>query len=125
MFGIVAPECEWSMILSYVQFEALDEGTGLPIRNCAGSYNNLVPRGTKVSATDVTQKVFFEHLYWFQDRPYLSSESTVRVLPHPHCSIFNYFSIFVQFFSDVAPHFWSAHDSPVWQSPGTLPVSPP
>jgi len=42
----------------------------------------------------------------------LSSESTVRVLPHPHCSLYNYFSISVQFFSDVAPHFLSAHDSP-------------
>ena len=27
---------------------------GLTIRNCAGSSNNLVPRGTKVSAIDVT-----------------------------------------------------------------------
>ena len=36
---------------------------GLPISNCAGSCNNLVPRGTKVSAIDVTQKVFFQCLY--------------------------------------------------------------
>ena len=36
---------------------------GLPISNCAGSCNNLVPRGTKVSAIDVTQKVFSECLY--------------------------------------------------------------
>jgi len=42
----------------------------------------------------------------------MSSESTVRVLPHPHCSLYNYFSISVQFFSDVALHFLSAHDSP-------------
>jgi len=33
---------------------------GLPIRNCAESSNNLVPRVTKVSAMDVTQKIFFE-----------------------------------------------------------------
>jgi len=44
------------------------EGTGtrvpgLPISNCAGSCNNLMPRGAKVSAIDVTQKVFFECLY--------------------------------------------------------------
>ena len=42
----------------------------------------------------------------------MSSESTVRVLPHPHCSVYNCFSIFVQFFPDVAPHFLSAHDPP-------------
>jgi len=85
---------------------------GLPIRNCAGRSNNLVPRGTKVSAIDVTWKVFCERLYWFQDWAHLSSKSTVRVLPHPHCSLYNYISISVQFFSDVAPHFLSAYDSP-------------
>jgi len=72
------------------------------------SSNNLLPRGTKVSAIDVTSKVFFDRLYWFQDWLYLSSESTVCVLPHPHCSCNNYLSISVHFFS----HFWSAHDSP-------------
>ena len=90
---------------------ALGRVTGLPIRNCAGSSNNLVIRGTNVSAIDVTVQVCFERLYWFQDRAHLSSESTVRVLPHPHCLPNNCFSIFVQFFSDVAPHFLSAHYS--------------
>jgi len=85
---------------------------GLPMRNCAGNSNNLVPRSTKVSAIDVTPKVFFERLYWFQDWPYLRSESTVCVLPHPHFSRYNYFSIFVQCFSDMAPHCLSAHDLP-------------
>jgi len=85
---------------------------GLPIRDCARSSNNLVPRGAKLSAIDVTLKVFFQRLYWFQDWAHLSPESTVRVLPHPHCSLNNYFSISVQFFSDVTPHFLSAHDSP-------------
>ena len=31
--------------------------------------------------------------------------------PHPHCSLNSYFSICVQFFPEVAPHFWSAHGS--------------
>jgi len=35
---------------------------GLPIRNCADISNNLVPRGTKVSAIDVKAKAFFERL---------------------------------------------------------------
>jgi len=81
---------------------------------CAGSSNNLVPRVTKVSAIDVTLNVFFERLYWFQDWPHLSSESTVRVLPHPHCSIENYISISVQCFR-MCPSFF------VSTRPGTLP----
>ena len=36
---------------------------GLPIRNCAGISNNLVPRGTEVSTVDVTAKTIFERLY--------------------------------------------------------------
>jgi len=33
---------------------------GLSIGKCAGISNNLVPRGTKVSAVDVTAKTVFE-----------------------------------------------------------------
>ena len=36
---------------------------GLPVKNCARVSNNLVPRGTKVNAIDVTTKTFFERLY--------------------------------------------------------------
>jgi len=37
---------------------------GLPIRDCAASSNNLVPRGAKVSAIDVTVKtILHESLY--------------------------------------------------------------
>jgi len=36
---------------------------GLTIEDCAGSFNNFVPRGTKLSAIDVTAKALFEHLY--------------------------------------------------------------
>ena len=45
---------------------------------------------------------------------------TVHVLPHPHSSNDYYFSIFEQFFSDVAPHFLSVHDSPSHIHPKTL-----
>jgi len=44
----------------------------------------------------MTSKIVFERLYWSQDWAHLSPESTVRVLPHTHCSLYNYFSIFVQ-----------------------------
>jgi len=37
---------------------------GLPISNCASYCNMLAPSNTKVSAIDVTQKVFFECLYF-------------------------------------------------------------
>ena len=43
-----------------------DESTGTPFSNCAGSYNNLVPRGAKMSALDMTQKVFFECLCMYR-----------------------------------------------------------
>ena len=70
------------------------------------SSNNSVPMGAKVSAIEVTPKIFFERLYWFQDWAHLSPESTVRVLPHPHYSLYNYFSIFVHFFPDISPPFF-------------------
>ena len=52
----------------------------------------------------------------------MSSESTVRVLPHPHCSLYSYFSISVQFCSDV-PLIFCQHTihQVIWPSPG-LPV---
>jgi len=36
---------------------------GRSIGDCAEISNNLVPRGTKLSAIDVTSKAFFERLY--------------------------------------------------------------
>jgi len=52
------------------------EGTGTAVRNCEGSSNNSVPRDTKVSAIDVTPKVFFECLCWFQDWDHFFSNSS-------------------------------------------------
>jgi len=80
--------------------------------NCAGSSNNLVPRGIKLSAIDVTAKAFFERLYLVLGVSPFEPESTVLTHPHPHCSLNSYFSISVQFFSQLAPHFLAAHDSP-------------
>jgi len=42
----------------------------------------------------------------------VSSLSLSFKLPHIHCSVETNFSISEHFFSDVAPHFLSAHDSP-------------
>ena len=96
---------------------------GLPIRNCAESSKNLLPRVSrwKVNAINVTRKIIFERLYYFQDWAHVSSVSTVRVLPHPHSSHDNYFSNLVRYFSDVAPHFCQhmIHQV-IWPSPGTI-----
>ena len=97
------------------------EGTGLPIRNCAGSSNNLVPKGTKVSAIDLTPKVFFERLCWFEDWAHLSSESPVcGMCVCYHTPTVDQQKISVHFFQ-MWISFLSAHDSPViWPCPGTL-----
>ena len=39
---------------------------GLPIRDCAGSYNSSVSRCTKVNTTDVIVKTIFERFYLVQ-----------------------------------------------------------
>jgi len=46
----------------------------------------------------------------FRTGPIWTLSQTVRVLPHPHCSLEkNCFSISEHFFSHVSPHFFSAH----------------
>jgi len=40
---------------------------GLPIRNCAGSSSNLVPKGYQGERNRRDVKKFFQRLYWFQD----------------------------------------------------------
>ena len=37
--------------------------SGLPLRNCADMFNNLVQRSAQVSARDVTENIIFERLY--------------------------------------------------------------
>ena len=39
---------------------------GLPVRDCAESYNSSVPRCAKVSTVDVMKKTIFERLYLVQ-----------------------------------------------------------
>jgi len=80
---------------------------GLPIRTCADISNNLVPRGTKVSATNVEAKAFFERLYLVPGLRKIAPFVTMPSAPtSPHLSICDYFSILVQFFSRVAPQFF-------------------
>ena len=45
-----------------VQYGAV-EGTGTPYWELCGKLQHLVPRGTKLSAIDMTAKAFFERLY--------------------------------------------------------------
>jgi len=95
---------------------------GLPIGNCAGSSNNLIPRVTKLSATNETVKAFFERLYLvlglssFEPRvscPYtLTSPLLIRQLFLDFCAIF--------FLS--GPSFFCQHTihKVIWPSSGTL-----
>jgi len=93
-------------------FDVTPRVPGLPITNCAGSCNNLVPRDTKMSAKNVTPKVSFERSYWFQDSAHLSSESTIRFLPHPHCYTTTISRFLYKFFRMWPLIFLSAHYSP-------------
>ena len=61
---------------------------GLPIGDCAGSSNNLVPKGFKLSSIDVTEKALFERLYLilglssFEPRvncPYAPTTPTIQI----------------------------------------------
>jgi len=103
--------CGWEWWLAGATRESVATATevagatrvpGLPIRNFAGISNNLAPRGAKVSEHRHSLSVCI----WFRDWAHLSPESTVRVLPHPHRSPNNYFSIFVQFSSPNGPSFF-------------------
>jgi len=85
---------------------------GLPIRECARGCNNREHTRTQLSAIDVTGKAFFERLYLV---PGLSpSEPRVHCpyAPTPPPLVRQLFLDFRAFFSHVAPHFLSAHDSP-------------
>jgi len=80
---------------------------GLPIRNCAGISNNLVPRGFKVSAINVMAKEFDLWAFIFGFKFRIGHIWAPRQLSlctyNPDRSLTNYFSISVQFFSPNGP----------------------
>jgi len=58
---------------------------------------------------------------WFQDRANLRPLSPCPRSPHPHRSLYCYFSISVQCFSRVVPqYFCQTIHQVIWPSPGTL-----
>jgi hypothetical protein len=86
---------------------------GLPVRNCARVSNNLVPRGTKVNAIDVTTKTFFERLYLFPELSPSKAPSQLSVCPHTptvHTTTISRFPC--NFLPQTARQFCCQHDSP-------------
>jgi len=95
---------------------------GLPIGDCAEISNNLVPRGTKLSAIDVTSKAIFERLYVvlglspFEPRVKCPYTPTLPPLTR---------KLFLDFRAIVfpsGPSFFYQHTihQVIWPSPGTL-----
>jgi len=95
---------------------------GLPIRDCAGSSNNLAPRCPKLSAIDVTAKIFFERLYLVLGLAPICALSQLSVCSHTptvHSPAISRFPC--NFFQKWPFNFVGQHDSQViWPSPGIL-----
>ena len=101
------------------------EGTWLPIRDCAGSLNNCVPRRPELSATDVAAKTIFECLYL------VSCWETIGKICHhalgahtPGVHVSDISRFLCKILSQVAPQFVCQTIrqviSVIWPSPGTL-----
>jgi len=121
----------FAYILCYIYSHVHTRVPGLPIRNCAGISNNLVPRGTKVSAIDATVKIIFERLYLvpglgtsfvFGSRTgYIWALSQLSLCTHNFDrSLTNYFPISVLFPERPLIFFVSTIHQVIWPSPGTL-----
>ena len=72
----------------------------LPIRNCAGISNNLVPTRSNVNAIKVTNWKSLSDCIWFQDWSHLSFKSIVLIHPQPRLFILH---LFLDFCSDFFP----------------------
>jgi len=86
---------------------------GLPIRDCAIGCSNRAQLCPQLSAIDVTAKTFFERLYLdlglCEIVTWVNCPLCTHNSDHSH---YNYFSISLQFFPRMAPHFFFHHDSP-------------
>ena len=84
----------------------------LPIRDCTGSYNNLVTRGSKVSAIDMIANAIFERLYLVPGLRQFAPFVTMPSAPTPPPLTMRLFLDFLQSFCQVAPQFIFQHDLP-------------
>jgi len=84
----------------------------LPIRDCTGSSNNLVPRSTNVSAIDVTAKAFFERLYVVPGLRQFAAFVTMPSAPTPPPFTLQLFLDLSTIFFLGGRSFFSQHDSP-------------
>jgi len=79
---------------------------GLPIGDCARDFNNCSHTQPQMSAIYVTGKIFFERLYLVSGMGTFGAEITVPCTHNSDHSVYNYFSISVQFFSPNGPSFF-------------------
>ena len=86
---------------------------GLSNRNCADIFNNLIPRGTKVSAINVTTKPFFERLYLVPQlrkiAPFVTKPSAPTSPPYALRQFLDFCAIFLP---SGPSNFVCQHDSP-------------
>jgi len=86
---------------------------GLPIRDCARNNNNRAQMCPKLSATDVTEKTFFERLYLFSKIGTFGSRVNCPYAPTTPTVHSTTISLFLWiFFPWMAPQFFCHHDSP-------------
>jgi len=94
---------------------------GLPISNCAGSCKIWCQGVPRWAQETWHKKYSLSVCISFKTGPIWALSQTVRVLPHPHCRFYSYFSIFVQFFR-MRPLNFCQHTihQVIWPSPDTL-----
>ena len=95
---------------------------GLPIGDWAGSSNNLVPRGTKLSAIDMTAKTIFECMYLILGLRQFAPWVNCPYAPTPPPLTQQLFLDFCAIFFPSGPSFFCQHTiyQVIWPSPGTL-----
>jgi len=99
---------------------------GLPIRDCAGSFNNLGPRWPKLSAIDLTAKTCFECLYLISRLMPIFARFENALGAHTPTSHSTTISRFLcNFLSRVAPLFCGQHDSPSNLAESQYPLAEP
>jgi len=99
---------------------------GLPIRNCADIFNNLLQWGAEVSAIDVTGNIIFERLYLVSDLRNIALIVTMHSAPTSPPLALQLFLDFRAIFSPCGLSiFCSAIRQVIWPSPGTLEGSCP
>jgi len=93
----------------------------LPTGDCAGSSNNLVPRGAKLSAIDETAKAFFERLYFVLGLSPFEPRVNCPYAPTPPPLTQQFLDFRAIFLPSGPSFFWQyTIQRAIWPCPGTL-----